>query len=158
MSDSDTNLPSVREKKLERVLADYLYSVESGRPLDRSSIIAAHPDLADDLLSFFRNRDSIQHLAAPLRAAVVDTPTLVGMLPFEPAASTTVRAEAQTSGPMPSPAIKTTGVANYAPLRRRSICATSVRVQSKDRFVKRFDAKNRGNCQFVLSNFIIRLS
>ena len=52
-----------RQARLERVLADYLHSVEKGQPLDRSALIAAHPDLADDLQSFFRNHDSIGRLA-----------------------------------------------------------------------------------------------
>ena len=40
-------------------------------------LIAAHPDLADDLQSFFRNRDSIEQLAQPLQA-IADAPTISG--------------------------------------------------------------------------------
>src|SRR5436190_12729631 len=91
MSDSHGGESSDRQARLERVLADYLHSVESGQPLDRSALLAAHPDLDDELQSFFRNNDSIGRLAAPLKAAV-DAPTLLGMADFGGShATTTVR-------------------------------------------------------------------
>jgi serine/threonine protein kinase/WD40 repeat protein len=75
MSESTHQSPEA-QAKLEAVLAEYLRSVENGRPLDRQSLLAAHPDLADDLESFFQNRDAMQRLAEPLKAAA-DGPTLV---------------------------------------------------------------------------------
>jgi WD40 repeat protein len=86
MSDSDPSHASDRQLLLERLLADYLHSVERGQPLDRQSLIAAHPELADDLNSFFRNHDSIDRLAVPLKAAA-DTPTLLGVSHAIPAQS-----------------------------------------------------------------------
>ena len=61
-----------------RFRADYPHSVEKGQSLDRSELIAAHPDLADDLQSFFCNHDSMDRLALPLTAAF-DAPSLVSM-------------------------------------------------------------------------------
>ena len=85
MSDSHVSQPSDdRQSKLERVLADYLHSVEQRQPLDRSALIAAHPDLANDLQSFFHNHDSIGRLAVPLNAAAAEAPTITGMLDLEP--------------------------------------------------------------------------
>jgi eukaryotic-like serine/threonine-protein kinase len=59
-------LATDHEQRLERVLADYLYSVEAGAPLDRRDLVTRHPDLADDLRSFFGNRDAVERLAMPL--------------------------------------------------------------------------------------------
>ncbi|MBI3861933.1 MAG: serine/threonine protein kinase, partial [Planctomycetia bacterium] len=78
MSDSHAGQSADRQSKLEQILADYLHSVERGAPLDRHSLLAANPEFADDLQSFFRNHDSIGRLAEPLKAAV-DAPTLLGM-------------------------------------------------------------------------------
>src|SRR5579863_1956875 len=78
MSGQTTGPQSDRQERLERVLADYLHSVEQGHPLDRAALLAAHADLADDLQAFFRNHDSMGRLAAPLKAAV-DAPTMLGM-------------------------------------------------------------------------------
>ena len=86
MSDQSTSNKSDRQVKLERVLADYLHAVEKGQPLDRQALIAAHPDLADDLQSFFRNHDSIGRLAMPLKAAA-DAPTILGMSEIVPSHS-----------------------------------------------------------------------
>src|SRR5580704_933552 len=78
MSDSSAVRDPVRQARLEQVLADYLHAVENGQPLDRSALIAAHPDLADDLQAFFRNRDSIDRLAEPLKQAA-EAPTIAGI-------------------------------------------------------------------------------
>ncbi len=66
---------SKREQRFEQVLAEYLRSVEAGQPLDRAQLLSQHPDLADDLRSFFRNRSAVEKLAAPLVEAA-ETPTL----------------------------------------------------------------------------------
>ena len=52
-----------REQRLERVLADYLRAEEQGQPLDQTKLLAEHPDLADDLASFFRNRSAMRQMA-----------------------------------------------------------------------------------------------
>jgi hypothetical protein len=59
--------PSERDLPLERVLADYLHAVAAGQPPDRDALLARHPDLADELASFFRNRDALERLAQPLQ-------------------------------------------------------------------------------------------
>jgi len=74
MSNASTN-PSDRDKRLEQVLAEYLHAVEACRPIDPRELLAAHPDLADDLRSFFANRAAMERLAEPLRP-MVDTPTI----------------------------------------------------------------------------------
>jgi serine/threonine protein kinase/WD40 repeat protein len=76
MSETSTRKTADRQVRLEQILAEYLHSVENGQPLDRQALIAAHSDLADDLQSFFRNRDSMDRLAEPLKAAI-DAPTLL---------------------------------------------------------------------------------
>lgn len=72
----------LRETRLEQVLAECLRAIESGHAIDRDSLFAQHPDLEEDLRSFFLNRDEIERLTAPFREAVAsaDTPT-VGMPP-----------------------------------------------------------------------------
>ncbi len=86
MSDTDPSHASDRQSQLEELLANYLHSVDRGQPLDRQSLIADHPELADDLNSFFRNHDSIDRLAVPLKAAA-DAPTLLGISDAVPAQS-----------------------------------------------------------------------
>ncbi|HYH68836.1 MAG TPA: serine/threonine-protein kinase, partial [Urbifossiella sp.] len=63
----DDTLPPDRDARLERVLADYLHAAEAGAPPDRAALLAAHPDLADELASFLRNRSAVERVAAPLR-------------------------------------------------------------------------------------------
>ncbi|RPI89625.1 MAG: serine/threonine protein kinase, partial [Planctomycetaceae bacterium] len=77
MSPSDPHLPESREERLEQVLAEYLNAVESGQAVEPADLIARHPDLADDLRSFFRNRLEIDRLAQPLRHPA-DAATLLG--------------------------------------------------------------------------------
>jgi eukaryotic-like serine/threonine-protein kinase len=72
----ESNPLASREVRLEQILAEYLRSVETGKELDRATLLKQHPDLAADLESFFRNRDSLQRLAAPLQSSYIDTPTL----------------------------------------------------------------------------------
>ena len=82
MSDQSGIQTPDSQGKLKQVLAEYLHTVENDQPLDRSSLIAAaHLDLADDLRSFFRNRDSIQKLA---EAATLVGPSAIGF-PCPPA-------------------------------------------------------------------------
>ena len=56
--------------RLDQVLAEYLRSVEAGAPLDRQTLVDKHPDLAEDLRSFFANRDALEHVARPLAGQV----------------------------------------------------------------------------------------
>ena len=63
--------------RLDQVLVEYLRSVEAGAPLDHEALVDKHPDLADDLRSFFANRDALERFARPLAGqARFDEPTL----------------------------------------------------------------------------------
>ncbi|HJT33375.1 MAG TPA: protein kinase, partial [Pirellulales bacterium] len=81
---------SARDEKLEQVLAEYLRSAERGENPDRQAFVAAHPDLADELRSFFHSQDALQRMAAPLRAAALD-PTLPGLEQTAPTPGTLLR-------------------------------------------------------------------
>jgi predicted Ser/Thr protein kinase len=67
-----------REGAIERVIADYLAAEDAGTPPDRAAILASHPELADDLRTFFREHDQFGRLAAPLRADPAPTVDLPG--------------------------------------------------------------------------------
>jgi eukaryotic-like serine/threonine-protein kinase len=56
--------PSASDSRLEEALANYLDSLEQGTPLDRLQLLSQYPDLADELQSFFRNRDAMDALVA----------------------------------------------------------------------------------------------
>src|SRR5262245_44756198 len=63
--------------RLEEVLANYLRSVEAGRPLNELTLLDQYPDLADDLRSFFANRQALDRIARPLaRQSAFDEPTI----------------------------------------------------------------------------------
>ena len=64
------------ESRLERVLAEYLRSVDEGRPIDRAVLLATYPDLADELQSFFRNRDAIARMSEPFQGPPSDLATV----------------------------------------------------------------------------------
>jgi serine/threonine-protein kinase len=84
MSRSDSQ--SEPESRLERVLAEYLRSVDEGRPIDRAALLATYPDLADELQSFFRNRDAIARMSAPFQGFSPEMATLaVGDRPADAA-------------------------------------------------------------------------
>ncbi len=58
-----------REGRLNDVLLAYVEGREAGREEDRERLLAAHPDLRDDLEAFFVSHDAMERLAAPLREA-----------------------------------------------------------------------------------------
>ena len=55
--------PSDREQRLQEVLADYMQAAEAGQSPDRQELLGRHPDLADELASFFANRDAFAQRA-----------------------------------------------------------------------------------------------
>ncbi|HKB37803.1 MAG TPA: hypothetical protein VKD72_15255, partial [Gemmataceae bacterium] len=85
MNTNPTPSPS-QEKQLNEALAVYLEQAEAGREPDRTAFLAAHPDLASELASFFADRDRFALAAAPLaaRQPAHNGPTL----PASPTAAT----------------------------------------------------------------------
>jgi WD40 repeat protein/tRNA A-37 threonylcarbamoyl transferase component Bud32 len=71
---SESIHPSEREKRFQEVLAAYLQAVETGQAPDRQEWLARHPDLADELASFFANQEHFARRAEPLQ--LVEEPTL----------------------------------------------------------------------------------
>ena len=59
-----------RETRLNDVLAAYPEAERLGRPPDRDALLTQHPDLAEDLRSFFRDKDGFARMAEPLHPAV----------------------------------------------------------------------------------------
>lgn len=45
-----------RDARLERVLANVVHAAEAGTSIDQQQLIDEHPDLADELRSFFAKR------------------------------------------------------------------------------------------------------
>ena len=77
------------EQRLHAILADYLQAAESGQPPDRQQLLSAHPEVADDLRTFFADHDRMHRAAEPFRTATetparhhVGTETLVPTEPF----------------------------------------------------------------------------
>ncbi len=57
---NDRDAPAAREALLDEVVAEYLRSAETGRPLDRDALLRRYPELADDLARFFADRDRVE--------------------------------------------------------------------------------------------------
>ena len=55
------------EERLDQLIADYLRAVPGGHAPDRRQLIEAHPDLAEELSSFFAARDAFQRFVDHLR-------------------------------------------------------------------------------------------
>jgi eukaryotic-like serine/threonine-protein kinase len=60
---------SDREDRRNHVLLAYVEAVEEGREPDRAQLLAAHPDLRQDLETFLAGHDKVARLTAPRRAA-----------------------------------------------------------------------------------------
>ena len=58
---------------LAEVIAAYIQAIEAGATFDRNSIVAMHPELAQELEEFFADEDQFDRLISPLRRAV-DSP------------------------------------------------------------------------------------
>src|SRR5262245_12845796 len=60
---------SDRERRLAEALEPFLDPARADAPADRDALLAAHPDLADDLRGFLDEYDRVHDLASPLRDA-----------------------------------------------------------------------------------------
>src|SRR5262245_59003526 len=57
---------SQRQAKLDAALADYMERADRGEAIDRESFIAQHPDLAEDLRSYFRGSDEFERMVGAI--------------------------------------------------------------------------------------------
>src|SRR5688572_9002596 len=62
------------DRRLSDVIAGYLDTVERGGHSDRQALLAAHPDLAEQLRAFFTDHDVMARVKLPVTPA--DAPTL----------------------------------------------------------------------------------
>jgi serine/threonine protein kinase len=69
-----------REQRLNAVLLEYVEAVERGEAPDRYELLAANAEFAAELLEFFKGRDQLDTLAAPLREAVRSAAPELGTL------------------------------------------------------------------------------
>ena len=96
MSD-ETNESSVREQRVNEVIAAHLEAMDAGEAPDPKEFIAAHSDVAVELESFFANRDEFERMAEPLQPAGAAAPeTQHDDVTLPPAGEPT---EAPTFGP-----------------------------------------------------------
>ena len=54
-------------QRLNEIIAEYLEAVETGNSPDREQLLAAHPDVAEELQSFFAEHDQLRAAAASSR-------------------------------------------------------------------------------------------
>jgi WD40 repeat protein len=71
---TDSNGGSEREREVNRILAGYLEAQRLGQAPDREELLRRHPDLADELRSFFADQDRFGQLAEPIAPPAVPTP------------------------------------------------------------------------------------
>ncbi len=62
-----TDRSSPADAKLNDVIVAYLEAAEAGWAPPAEQVLTAYPDLRADLSEFFRNRDSVERIAGPLR-------------------------------------------------------------------------------------------
>jgi serine/threonine protein kinase/ketosteroid isomerase-like protein len=66
MSEDIAKLPQSQER-LQEILLKYVEAAEAGAAPDHGSVIAAHPEFAQDIGEFLANYDQLKHMTAPLR-------------------------------------------------------------------------------------------
>src|SRR6516162_3566854 len=78
------------EERIDELIAEFLVAEAAGQAPDRAALLARHPDLADELRSFFADHDRMRIMAEPLHTPVAaEAPTLGLDAPVSP--GTTVR-------------------------------------------------------------------
>src|SRR6516165_3127720 len=68
------NPASERECRVNRILADYLEAERLGQTPNRDDLLRRHPDLADELRSFFADQDGFGRLAEHIAPPAVPAP------------------------------------------------------------------------------------
>jgi WD40 repeat protein/serine/threonine protein kinase len=63
-----------REQKLDEVVTSYLKAVEAGQDTDPAAWLARYPELTGELAEFFAGQESLDRVAAPLRARLAVPP------------------------------------------------------------------------------------
>jgi serine/threonine protein kinase len=66
---------TTQDESVNRIIADYLQSIERGEVPDRAALLARHPELANELSAFFADHDRFQKGAAPLAQALTLPPS-----------------------------------------------------------------------------------
>src|SRR5438876_9565334 len=79
---NDCTGPTERDRRLDEVVAAYVQAVEAGQAPDRDDVLRRHPDLAEELRSFFADYDRIDRAAAPLRGVAGPFPVPEGLRDF----------------------------------------------------------------------------
>jgi eukaryotic-like serine/threonine-protein kinase len=87
------SMRSLRQGRLEEVLEEYMRRLDRGEVVDRDQFLARHPELADELRSYFAGSDELERLR---RVPGKETPSLPpsGNLPD----TCTLEEEAQSKG------------------------------------------------------------
>ena len=61
--DGDASESGAGRQLLSQIIAEYLDALKAGLSPDRQELLDRHPDLAEDLRSFFADHDRVQELA-----------------------------------------------------------------------------------------------
>ncbi len=68
----DTN---TRDERVDRIILGYLDEVDAGQEPDQQALIAAHPDLAEELTAFFADQDRVARMARAAFLPALDETT-----------------------------------------------------------------------------------
>src|SRR6266540_5777188 len=58
---------SSRQGRLEEVLGEYMQCLDRGETVDREQLLARHPELAEELRSYFADSDEVERLGRQAR-------------------------------------------------------------------------------------------
>jgi serine/threonine-protein kinase len=86
----DVHPTGTAEQRINQLIAACLEAERAGKPLDREDLLRRHPDLADELRSFFADHEQFHRLAEPIGPAA-ELPTLAPGEPAGPEPGTTLR-------------------------------------------------------------------